>query len=168
MADPFLGEIRLMASRYVPPGWAMCDGQALSAAQNSALAGLLGITYGGVRDAYFNLPDLRGRVPIHMGNGHVLGEQGGELAHTLSIAELPAHVHTMNASSASSGGNANPNGRVLGGGNNVYHAAGSLTTLSPTCLGSIGGNQAHLNMQPFLTLNFCIAIIPSQSVYPRP
>ena len=115
MAEPFLSEIRIMSFGFPPKGWALCDGQLLPINQNQALFSLLGTTYGGDGRVNFGLPNLQGRVPIHQGSGHTLGERGGEQGHTLSISELPTHVHSVNASSASTGGNANPTGRVPGG-----------------------------------------------------
>ena len=166
MAEPFLSEIRMMSFGFAPKGWALCNGQLLPINQNQGLFSLLGTTYGGDGRQTFALPNLQGRVPIHMGSGHTLGERGGEQAHTLSISELPTHVHSVQASSAATGGNANPTGRFLGGGNNVYHAPTSLTSMTPGTLANVGGSQAHLNMQPFLVLNFSIAlqgIFPSQT-----
>ena len=163
MAEPFLAEIRIMSFDFAPKGWAMCNGQLLPINQNQALFSLLGTTYGGDGRVNFALPDLRARVPIHEGSGHTLGERGGEQAHTLSIAELPQHTHMVNASSAATGGNANPTGRFLGGGNNVYHSASDLTAMNPNTVTNVGGSQAHLNMQPFLTLSFCIAL---QGIFP--
>ena len=166
MAEPFLAEIRIMSFGFPPKGWALCDGQLLPINQNQALFSLLGTTYGGDGRVNFGLPDLRGRVPVHEGSGHTLGERGGEQGHTLSISEIPTHTHQVAASSAATGGNANPTGRFLGGGNNMYHTAGSLAAMTAATVGNIGGSQAHLNMQPFLTLNFCIAlqgIFPSQT-----
>jgi microcystin-dependent protein len=166
MAEPFLSEIRIMSFSFPPKGWALCDGQVLPINQNQALFSLLGTTYGGDGRVNFGLPDLRGRTPLHVGSGHTLGERGGEQAHTLSISEIPTHLHSLAASSTATGGNANPTGRFLGGGNNVYHSPSNLTALSPGSLAIIGGSQAHLNMQPFLTLSFCIAlagIFPSQN-----
>jgi microcystin-dependent protein len=166
MAEPFLSEIRIMSFGFAPKGWALCDGQLLPINQNQALFSLLGTTYGGDGRVNFGLPNLQGRTPIHMGSGHTLGERAGEQAHTLSISELPTHVHSVSASSSATGGNANPNGRFLGGGNNVYHAPASLTSMTPQTVASTGGSQAHLNMQPFLVLNFSIAlqgIFPSQT-----
>jgi microcystin-dependent protein len=166
MAEPFLAEIRIMSFGFPPKGWALCDGQLLPINQNQALFSLLGTTYGGDGRVNFGLPDLRGRVPTHEGSGHTLGERGGEQGHTLSISEIPMHTHQVAASSAATSGNANPTGRFLGGGNNMYHTAASLTAMTTATVGNIGGSQAHLNMQPFLTLNFCIAlqgIFPSQT-----
>ena len=163
MAEPFLSEIRLMSFVFAPKGWALCNGQLLPINQNQALFSLLGTTFGGDGRVNFALPDLRGRTPLHVGSGHTLGERGGEQAHTLSIAEVPQHTHTMAVSSSTTGGNANPTGRVLGGGNNVYHAPASLTSLNPASVANAGGSQAHLNMQPFLTISFCIAL---QGIFP--
>jgi microcystin-dependent protein len=166
MAEPFLSEIRLMSFVYPPRGWALCNGQFLPINQNQPLFALLGTTYGGNGQTNFALPDLRGAIPIHVGQGHTLGEKGGEQAHTLSISELPTHTHTMQASTLSNGGTANPNGAFLAPLNNAYHSPQSLTTLNPGSVTTVGGSQAHLNMQPFLTLSFCIAlqgIFPSQN-----
>jgi microcystin-dependent protein len=166
MAEPFLSEIRIMSFGFPPKGWALCDGQLLPINQNQALFSLLGTTYGGDGRVNFGLPNLQGRTPIHMGSGHTLGERGGEQGHTLSISEIPTHVHVVNASSATTGGNANGTGRVLGGSNNVYHSPSALTSMSAQSLANVGGSQAHLNMQPFLVLNFSIAlqgIFPSQT-----
>ena len=166
MAEPFLSEIRIMSFGFPPKGWALCNGQLLPINQNQGLFSLLGTTYGGDGRQTFALPNLQGRVPIHMGSGHTLGERGGEQGYTLSISELPTHVHSVQVSSAATGGNANPTGRFLGGGNNAYHAPASLTSMTPGTLANVGGSQAHLNMQPFLVLNFSIAlqgIFPSQT-----
>ena len=165
MAEPFLSEIRIMSFAFAPKGWALANGQLLPINQNQALFSLLGTTFGGDGRVNFALPDIRGRAPIHVGSGHTLGERGGEQAHTLSIAEIPTHVHVANASSVATGGNANPTGRFLGGGNNVYHAPASLTSMTPATISNTGGSQAHLNMQPFLILSFCIAL---QGIFPSP
>jgi microcystin-dependent protein len=161
VADSYLAEIKLVSFGFAPKGWALCDGQTLPINQNQALFSLLGTTYGGDGRTTFKLPDLRGRVPLHFGVGHTLGEASGEQAHTLLTSELPAHTHVVNASSTATGGSASPSGRFLGGANNAYASpgAGSLTTLRPDAVGDAGGSQAHLNMQPFLTLNFCICLV---------
>jgi microcystin-dependent protein len=167
MAEPFLSEIRLMSFVFPPKGWAQCNGQLLPINQNQALFSLLGTTYGGDGRVNFGLPDLRGRSPLHVGAGRVLGERGGEQAHALSQSELPAHSHTLSASADVANthlpGTALPAAKPRGG-INRYAAAGSAdAALHPGSLTSVGGNQAHLNMQPFLTLNFCIAL---QGIFP--
>lgn len=163
MAEPFLSEVRIMSFVFAPKGWALCNGQLLPINQNQALFSLLGTTFGGDGRVNFALPDLRGRTPIHVGSGHTLGERGGEQAHTLSIAELPQHTHVANASSQP--GNAVvPTGAVLGSPLNLsYTTPSSLTALNPASIANVGGSQAHLNMQPFLTLSFCIAL---QGIFP--
>jgi len=166
MAEPFLSEIRIMSFGFPPKGWALCDGQLLPINQNQALFSLLGTTYGGDGRVNFGLPDLQGRTPIHMGDGHTLGERGGEQAHTLSISEIPTHVHVANGVSVV-GDDPIPAGNFLGEANNTYLVPDSnLTSLLPATVSNTGGSQAHLNMQPFLTLSFCIAlqgIFPSQT-----
>lgn len=165
MAEPFLSEIRLMSFNFPPKGWAFCNGQLLPINQNQALFSLLGTTFGGNGQTTFALPDLRGRTPIHVGSGHTLGERGGEQNHTLSISELPAHGHGANAT-ASPGNTTNPNNSFLAGATVAsYTAPQSLVSLAPGTVGNVGGSQAHLNMQPFLTLSFCIAL---QGIFPSP
>jgi microcystin-dependent protein len=164
MAEPFLSEIRIFSFQFAPKGWALCNGQLLPINQNQALFSLLGTTFGGDGRVNFALPDQRGRVPIHVGDGHTLGEKGGEQAHTLSISEIPTHVHTANAQT----GNAAtpiPAGNLLAAANNMYAAPTNLVSLTPQTIGNVGGSQAHLNMQPFLTLSFCIAL---QGIFPSP
>ena len=164
-SEPFLSEIRIVSFNFAPKGWAQCNGQLLPINQNQALFSLLGTTYGGDGRVNFGLPNLQGRTPMHMGNGHVLGELGGEQGHTLSLAELPVHTHAVHASS-SNADQPLPTNNLLAAANNLYSAASNLTTLTPGTVASVGGSQAHLNMQPFLTLMFCIAlqgIFPSQN-----
>jgi microcystin-dependent protein len=165
MAEPFLSEIRIMSFVFAPKGWALCNGQLLPINQNQALFSLLGTTFGGDGRVNFALPDLRGRTPIHVGAAHTLGERGGEQAHTLSIAELPTHTHVLQSSGANGDSN-DPTARLLGG--NVpalYHTPSALVSLNPGTITNTGGSQAHLNMQPFLTLSFCIAL---QGIFPSP
>jgi len=167
MAEPFLSEIRIMSFGFPPKGWALCDGQLMPINQNQALFSLLGTTYGGDGQVTFGLPDLQGRTPMHMGNGHTLGERGGEQGHTLNISEIPTHTHQVLASNATAGSpSAAGNLWCPNAANNPYGPAASLTNLAPGAITTIGGSQAHPNMQPFLTLSFCIAlqgIFPSQN-----
>jgi microcystin-dependent protein len=165
MAEPFLSEIRLMSFVFAPKGWALCNGQLLPINQNQALFSLLGTTFGGDGRVNFALPDLRGRTPIHVGSGHTLGERGGEQAHTLSIAEVPTHTHVAQASSTP-GASQDATNNVLGAvASRIYTDPNALTSLSPTTITNVGGSQVHLNMQPFLTLSFCIAL---QGIFPSP
>src|SRR5689334_11184473 len=166
MAEPFLSEIRIFSFGFPPRGWALCDGQLLPINQNQGLFSLLGTTYGGDGRANFGLPDLRSRVPIHMGSGHTLGERGGEQAHTLSIGELPTHTHVFNGTSATTNPQPVPVSAYLAPAASMYHQPTNLTSLHPQSLANVGGSQAHLNMQPFLVLSMCIAlqgIFPSQT-----
>lgn len=166
MSNPFLSEIKITAFNFPPKGWAQCNGQLLPINQNQALFSLLGTTYGGDGRVNFALPDLRGRVPIHMGNGHVEGERAGEETHTVIQTEMPAHVHLVHGSGDTANQVAGAN-NVLGTStpNNIYHTPDSPVALSSATLAATGGSQAHTNMQPYLVLNFIIAlqgIFPSQ------
>ncbi len=169
MAEPFLSEIRVMSFVFAPRGWALCNGQLLPINQNQALFSLLGTTFGGDGRVNFGLPDLRGRTPIHVGSGHTLGERGGEQAHTLSISEIPQHTHVANATTTQAGAatNAASPSVVLAQSNFsfLWGPATNLQAMAPSALSNVGGSQAHLNMQPFLTLSFCIAL---QGIFPSP
>lgn len=170
MAEPFLSEIRIMSFNFAPKGWAFCNGQLLPINQNQALFSLLGTTYGGDGRVNFALPDLRGRTPIHTGSGHTLGERGGEQAHTLSISEMPQHLHFFNATSAQASqtdGNVPANTKMLSAsiGDQFYAGPGNSVAMAANAVSNVGGSQAHLNMQPFLTLTFCIAL---QGIFPSP
>lgn len=165
MSEPFLSEIRIFSFNFPPKAWAMCNGQLLPINQNQGLFSLLGTTYGGDGRVNFGLPDLRGRVPIHEGAGHTLGERAGQEAHTVTINELPIHGHVAQASS-NNGDNVLCTNNVLGKINGLYGPAANLTALHPASVANVGGSQAHQNMQPFLVLSFCIAlqgIFPSQN-----
>jgi microcystin-dependent protein len=169
MSTPFLSEIKIVSWGFAQKGWALCNGQLLPINQNQALFSLLGTTYGGDGRVNFGLPNLQGRTPMHMGDGHTLGELGGEQAHTLSISEIPTHVHTANASTQTT------TNLVEEPANNILASPAvqlysstqtNLTSMIPPTLAIVGGSQAHLNMQPFLTLNCVIAlsgIFPSQT-----
>jgi microcystin-dependent protein len=165
MAEPFLSEIRMMSFNFAPRGWALCNGQLLPINQNQALFSLLGTTFGGDGRVNFALPNLQGRTPIHVGGGHTLGERGGEYAHTLSIGEIPTHSHQVQASTNTTGATPVPVNNFLTSALNVYRPPDSLVALESTTLAAAGGSQAHLNTQPFLTLNFCIAL---QGIFPSP
>lgn len=165
MAEPFLSEIRLMSFSFAPRGWALCDGQLLPINQNQALFSLLGTTFGGDGRVNFALPDLRGRTPIHVGSGHSLGERGGEQAHTLSIAEMLTHTHTLSGTSTA-GTALIPAGNLLATANlPAYLNPTNLVAMNAASVANAGGSQAHLNMQPFLTLSYCIAL---QGIFPSP
>lgn len=157
MSEPFLAEIKIVGFNFAPRGWALCDGQILPITQNESLYSLLGTTYGGDGRTTFALPDLRGRAPMHVGNGHRQGQKSGEESHTLSVTEIPAHKHTAGASPADADA-ADPNGATLGSANDLYRDATNLTPLHTATLANSGGGQAHNNMQPYLTLNFIIAL----------
>jgi len=162
MSDPFLGQISIVSFSFAPRGWATCDGQLMSIPQNSALYALLGTTYGGNGTTNFNLPDFRGRVPLHFGAGISQGGRSGEETHALSAGEMPAHTHTVYASDAAPDvplptGNTWP--AVTGG----YAGAPDATVMNPAALGSTGAGQPHENRQPYLVLNFVIALV---GIYP--
>jgi len=154
-----------MSFVFPPKGWSLCDGQLFPINQNQALFSLLGTVYGGDGRVNFGLPNLQGRTPIHVGNGHILGERGGEQAHTISIGEMPTHTHAFQANTGA-GDTATPNATVLAKAPATTYAPPiQLVAMSPV-VGNRGGSQAHQNMQPFLTLSFCIAlqgIFPSQN-----
>jgi microcystin-dependent protein len=158
MAEPFLGELRLMSFNFAPRWWATCSGQLMPINQNQALFSLLGTMYGGDGQTSFALPDLRGRVPLHRGGGWIQGQRFGEEFHVLAPNQLPQHNHALNASSAQ-GDAADPTGRVLAAADNAYRPATSLVALSPASIDPVGGSQAHENRPPSLVLSWCIAII---------
>ena len=170
MTEPFLSEIRIMSFNFAPRGWTLCNGQLLPINQNQALFSLLGTTYGGDGRVNFALPDLRSRVPIHMGVGNgvefTLGERGGEEYHTLNQSEMPQHIHFVQASSLPAT-TSNPTVNYwANSGKAVYSGASPNAAMAPQAIGNTGGIQAHTNMSPFLVLNFCIAlqgIFPSQN-----
>jgi len=170
MAEPFLGEIRICSFAYAPKGWALCNGQLLSINQNQALFSLLGTFYGGDGRVNFALPNLRGRTPIHRGNSHVQGQQGGAEAVTLGMNQLPTHQHGLmgcsDLANANAPGLALPAARSRGGINRYAAGGSSNVAMHTDSLARSGGNQPHNNMQPYAVLNFVIAlqgIFPSQN-----
>lgn len=172
MSEPFVAEIRIFAGNFAPRGWAFCDGQLLPISQNTALFSLIGTTYGGDGRSTTALPDLQGRAPMHPGRGpgltsRRLGQRGGVELVTLSEAQMPNHTHSMEAVLRPADEN-DPAGLYYGltPGNNLYGSANNLTPMADQALDSTGGSQAHNNLQPFLAMNFIIALVglyPSRS-----
>ncbi|TKA10335.1 phage tail protein [Actinacidiphila oryziradicis] len=161
MSEPFIGEIRLVGFNFPPRGWAFCDGQILPIAQNTALFSLLGTTYGGNGTTTFALPNLQGRVAMGTGNGHVPGESDGTERETLTVAQVPAHNHSLAASDLPQSTN-KPSGALLTAGG--YYASGIPdVTMSPQAIGGTGGDQSHNNLQPYLVLYYAIAL---QGIFP--
>ena len=159
-----MSEIRIFSFVYAPRTWALCNGQLLPINQNQALFSLLGTTFGGDGRVNFALPDLRGRTPIHVGSGHTLGENGGQQAHTLTIGELPTHTHVVNANTGT-GQNQPPNTLLCKAATNMYGPPTQLAGMGVEAVSPNGGSQPHQNMQPCLTLSFCIALV---GVFPSP
>ena len=167
MGTPYLSEIRFMAFNFAPKGWAFCNGQTMAINQNQALFALVGTTYGGNGTTTFKLPNLQGQVPIHQGtdpsgNPYVMGQTAGEVAHTVTISEMAAHVHTTNASNAAATA-PSPQGTVpaqpvtnVGA---IYGPASAPTTMAPQAIANAGGSQPHTNVQPYLVLSACIALV---------
>lgn len=166
MSTPFMSEIRIISWNFAPKGWALCNGQFLPINQNQALFSLLGTMYGGNGQTTFALPDFRGRVPIHMGAGFTEGQAGGQEFHTVTNSEMPAHNHFWQGSTTAATV-ADPAGAFFGDiSTKSYGAVASLTTLNAASVSNVGGSQPHENRQPFLVLNFMIAlqgIFPSQT-----
>lgn len=170
MSEPFLAEIRIMGFNFAPRGWAFCDGQILPINQNQSLYSLLGTTYGGDGQTSFALPDFRGRTPIHTGqpaggSNHTLGQKGGEETHTLSNSEMPQHSHSINASQGMAVSN-DPTGQHWGKARERIYAEYNTTSATPMhngVISTVGGGQAHENMQPFIVMNYCIAL---QGLFP--
>ncbi len=167
MAEPFLSEIRIFSFNFPPKGWAFCNGQLLPINQNQALFALLGTTYGGNGQTTFALPNLQGQVPIHMGNGHTLGERAGSSAVTITQQQMPQHLHFANGVSDIADVQT-PVGNFLAGVDTavfeaVYADPGQLVAMSAQGVSSVGGSQPHNNMMPYLVLNFCIAL---QGIFP--
>ena len=168
MSEPFLAEVRIVGFNFAPRGWAFCDGQILPINQNQSLYSLLGTTYGGDGRTSFALPDLRGRTPIHVGrsNGggdHLLGQKSGEETHTLAANEMPQHDHVLQATNNTPSSD-QPTGHVFSkAAGSVYGNFGSTQNLASASVANVGGSQAHENMQPYLAINFCIAL---QGLFP--
>lgn len=175
MSEPFLAEIRIFGFTFAPIGWAFCDGQIMSISQNTALFSLLGTTYGGNGQNNFALPNLQGNAAVHPGQGpglspYNLGQMGGETAVTLTSGQMPSHGHALHAdSTAALATGTSPAGAVLAPPHApaksqlLYKPSGAAAVMAPGAVGAAGGNQPHNNMQPYLALNFCIAL---QGIFP--
>jgi microcystin-dependent protein len=164
MSTPFLGEIRICSFNFAPKGWAMCNGQFLPINQNQALFSILGTTYGGNGQTNFALPNFRGRIPMHWGGGAVLGQQGGEASHTLSLSELPMHLHLAQGDPGQPT-QTSPAGHLWAAqsANGYTTSAKTPVQMNAQSISSVGGSQAHANLAPFTVLNFIIAL---QGIYP--
>jgi|SRR5687768_13905386 len=168
MANPYLGEIRLFAGNFAPAGWALCDGRPLPISENDALFTLIGTTYGGDGQETFNLPDLRSRVPVHIGNGVILGETGGVESVTLTVQQTPTHSHPLLGSTAL-GSSTTPQNAVLAqdniAGADLYIEDTPTASMAATAITPVGGSQPHENLQPYLVINYIIALA---GVFPPP
>lgn len=168
MAQPYVGEIRMFAGNFAPAGWMFCEGQLLPISENETLFQLIGTTYGGDGESTFGLPDLRGRIPLHQGNGFTLAETGGAEEITLTVNQIAAHSHTM-LGSANTGTGTAPQNNVLSGlpvaTNSAYGTDAPLTTLSPSSVSPVGGSQPHTNFQPYLCIDFIISLF---GIFPSP
>jgi microcystin-dependent protein len=160
MAQPYVGEIRMFGGNFAPAGWHFCDGSSLAIAENEVLFQLIGTTYGGDGESTFNVPDLRGRIPIHQGNGFIVGETGGVEDVTLTVQQIPAHSHPL-LGSLTLANDPNPANKLLGEsrpGTNSFYQDVAANNMAPTAIGSVGGSQPHSNMQPFLCVSFIISL----------
>ena len=166
MAQPYIGEIRIFAGNFAPAGWLFCEGQQLPISENETLFQLIGTTYGGDGEETFNLPDLRGRIPIHMGNGFILAETGGVEEVTLTQQQIPVHTHPLIATQAIGNQNS-PSGSVVAqtaGGLQPYFEADPNAPMAPS-VGPAGGSQPHTNLQPYLCVDFIISLF---GIFPSP
>lgn len=168
MAQPYVGEIRIFAGNFAPAGWMFCEGQLLPISENETLFQLIGTTYGGDGQSTFALPDLRGRIPLHMGNGFILAETGGAEEITLTVQQIAAHSHALLASSNFST-TASPQGNVASALNVVnvdpYGSDQPVAPVAPSSVGPVGGSQPHTNFQPYLCLDFIISLF---GIFPSP
>ena len=161
MGTPFVSEVKIISWNFAPQGWAFCNGQFLPINQNQALFSLLGTMYGGNGQTTFALPDLRGRVPIHIGSGFTQGQAGGQEAHTITQSEMPQHLHFAQAAATGANAVIPTNSLVLSGQGQfeIWRAPTNLGSMQPATVSNVGGSQPHVNLQPFLVLNYIIALI---------
>ena len=169
MSSPFIGEIRMFGGNFAPSGWAMCNGQLLPISENETLFQLIGTTYGGDGESTFALPDLRGRIPMHQGNGFILAETGGAEEITLTVQQVAGHSHAFLATTNPASTAVPGNSVTLGVGTTAtitpYGKDNPSTTMNPQMLGSVGGSQPHTNFQPYLCVNFIISLF---GIFPSP
>jgi microcystin-dependent protein len=168
MAQPYVGEIRMFAGNFAPAGWMFCEGQLLPISENETLFQLIGTTYGGDGQSTFALPDLRGRIPVHQGNGFILAETGGVEEITLTVQQITAHSHPFLATSNLAASNSATNS--LPAASNVfgvfpYGSDAPRTNLHPNSVSSVGGSQPHTNFQPYLCVDFIISLF---GIFPSP
>jgi microcystin-dependent protein len=166
MAQPYVGEIRMFAGNFAPAGWMFCEGQLLPISEYETLFQLIGTTYGGDGESTFALPDLRGRIPIHQGNGFILAETGGAEEITLTVSQIPAHSHPLLASSGVAT-LTDPGGNVAGqtGTFDGYQTTPGAANMAPQSISSVGGSQPHTNFQPYLCVDFIISLF---GIFPSP
>jgi len=166
MAQPYVGEIRMFAGNFAPAGWMFCEGQLLPISENETLFQLIGTTYGGDGQSTFALPDLRGRIPIHQGNGFILAESGGAEEITLTASQIPAHSHPL-LGSATNGSTVNPSNALLANSTVLQPYALEIPNapMATTSVTSVGGSQPHTNFQPYLCVDFIISLF---GIFPSP
>lgn len=165
MAQPYVGEIRMFAGNFAPAGWQFCEGQLLPISENETLFQLIGTTYGGDGQNTFALPDLRGRIPIHQGNGFVLSETGGAEEITLMVNQIPSHAHPALATT-NAGTSAEPQGKVWANSPGArQYSATQAGSMAPQSMGAVGGSQPHTNLQPYLCVDFIISLF---GIFPSP
>jgi microcystin-dependent protein len=166
MAQPYVGEIRMFAGNFAPAGWMFCEGQLLPISENETLFNLIGTTYGGDGQSTFALPDLRGRIPVHQGNGFILAETGGAEEITLTVNQIAAHSHPLLGSSAVAN-DTNPQNNVVAESSlvSLYQASAPNTPMAAGAITSTGGSQPHTNFQPYLCVNFIISLF---GIFPSP
>lgn len=166
MAQPYVGEIRMFAGNFAPAGWMFCEGQLLPISENETLFQLIGTTYGGDGESTFALPDLRGRIPIHQGNGFILAETGGAEEITLTANQIPAHSHPLLASETAATANSPQGNLPAEATSRIYRApGGTLSAMAPAAIGPVGGSQPHTNFQPYLCVDFIISLF---GIFPPP
>jgi microcystin-dependent protein len=166
MAQPYVGEIRMFAGNFAPAGWMFCEGQQLAISENETLFQLIGTTYGGDGQSTFNLPDLRGRIPIHQGNGFILAETGGAEEITLTVNQIPAHSHPLLANSGQGSANTAQNNVLAASPSlDLYREAQPTVALFAGAVGPVGGSQPHTNFQPYLCVDFIISLF---GIFPSP